>query len=162
MSWPKRLKKQLSRFSMPWLASASPRPRAVSSRMAWGRRVMPTPSSRTSGALSYTRHGRPRWCRAKASVSPPMPPPTIAMSMGRPWWAECSVGDCDGQRSPVTSRRQCGEGARGGGARGGEGKGGEDEVAVLVHGGGPPGVHERARVGLLDDRGTVEHVAAQK
>ena len=45
MSWPKRLKKQLSRFSMPWAASASPRPSAVSSRMPWGSSVMPTPSS---------------------------------------------------------------------------------------------------------------------
>src|SRR5262249_60508007 len=41
-------------------------------------------------------------------------------------------------------------------------RGAEDEVAVLIHGGGPAGVHERARVGLLDDRGTVEHVVAQK
>src|SRR5215471_8792173 len=81
MSWPKRLKKQLSLFSMPCRARVSPRPSALSSRMACGRRVMPTPSSFTSGALSYTRQERPRCWRASASVSPPMPPPTIAMSM---------------------------------------------------------------------------------
>src|SRR5262252_186689 len=153
MSWPKRLKKQLSRFSMPWLASASPSPRAVSSRMAWGRRVMPTPSSRTSGALSYTRQKSPRWCRARARVSPPMPPPTIAMSMCSipPVARESSLGGCDGQRPPAAP---CVSAS----AR----RGAEDEVAVLIHGGGPAGVHERARVGLLDDGGTVEHVVAQK
>src|SRR5215469_4130217 len=90
MSWPKRLKKQLSRFSMPWRASVSPRPSAVSSRMACGSSVMPTPNSFTSGAASYTRQVRPRWCRASASVSPPMPPPMIAMSMSRPSGAQCS------------------------------------------------------------------------
>src|SRR6185369_11975033 len=94
MSWPKRLKKQLSRFSMPWRASVSPRPSAVSSRMPCGSSVMPTPSSFTSGAPSYTRQGMPRWCRASASVSPPMPPPTIAMSIcpiPARWSEDCSA-----------------------------------------------------------------------
>ena len=42
------------------------------------------------------------------------------------------------------------------------GRRGEHEVAVLVHGGGPAGVHERAGVVLLDDRGAVDDIAAQE
>src|SRR4029077_11305172 len=76
MSWPKRLKKQLSAFSIPAASSASPRPSAVSSRMACGNSVMPTPSSFTSGAASYTRQAIPRACRLSARASPQIPPPT--------------------------------------------------------------------------------------
>src|SRR6516165_8259013 len=39
---------------------------------------MPTPSSLISGARSYTRQAMPRSFRLRASVSPQMPPPTIA------------------------------------------------------------------------------------
>ena len=33
---------------------------------------------------------------------------------------------------------------------------------MLVHGGHPARVHERAGIGLLDDRGTVDDIAAQE
>src|SRR5688572_11702027 len=42
---------------------------------------MPTPSSLTSGARSYTRQAMPRLCRFSASDRPAMPPPTMAISL---------------------------------------------------------------------------------
>ena len=50
--------------------------------MACGSRLMPTPSGWISGAASNTRQEMPAWCRLSASVSPPMPPPTISTSDG--------------------------------------------------------------------------------
>src|SRR5262245_59748072 len=80
MSWPKRLKKQLSRLSMPAASTSSATPSAVNSRMACGSSVIPTPSSFTSGARSYTVQGMPRRWRFSASERPQMPPPTMAIS----------------------------------------------------------------------------------
>ena len=54
---------------------------AVNSRMPCGSSVMPTPSSFSSGAASYTRHEMCRAFKFSASVSPQIPPPTMAMSM---------------------------------------------------------------------------------
>src|SRR5882757_8216610 len=65
---------------MACVANASCRPSSLSSRMACGRRLMPTPSGSTSGAVSNTRAEMPAWCRLSASASPPMPPPTIRTS----------------------------------------------------------------------------------
>src|SRR5579884_3473441 len=65
---------------MPAARSSSARPSAVNSRMPCGSSVMPTPSSRISGARSKTRHAMPRRCRFNASVSPQMPPPTMRIS----------------------------------------------------------------------------------
>src|SRR3954467_414483 len=80
MSWPKRLKKQLSAFSMPALSNSSPRPSAVNSRMPCGSSVRPTPSSFISGARSKTRQGMPRLCRLSARVSPQIPAPIMRIS----------------------------------------------------------------------------------
>src|SRR5262245_37153492 len=53
-------------------------PNSVSSRTAWGRRLMPTPSSLTSDAASYTSTSvKPAAWRDSASDSPPIPPPQI-------------------------------------------------------------------------------------
>src|SRR5258708_38680745 len=41
-------------------------------------------------------------------------------------------------------------------------RGAEHEIAVLVDRRGPARVHKRARVGLLDDRGAVDDVAAEE
>src|SRR5262245_46311634 len=38
----------------------------------------------------------------------------------------------------------------------------EHQVGVLVHSGRPARMHERARVVLLDDRGTFDHVAPKE
>src|SRR5688572_9335255 len=36
---------------------------------------MPTPSGRRCCTDSKTRHGTPIWCRVRATLNPPMPPP---------------------------------------------------------------------------------------
>src|SRR5262245_58447945 len=41
---------------------------------------MPTPSGWISGAASKTTQEMPAWWQLSASVSPPMPPPTISTS----------------------------------------------------------------------------------
>src|SRR5262249_39563236 len=61
-------------------ASAGCTPSAVSSRMACGRRLMPTPSGLISDAASNTRQRRPAACSVNASVCPPMPPPMMSTS----------------------------------------------------------------------------------
>src|SRR5262245_1647733 len=48
--------------------------------MPCGSRLMPTPSGWIPGADSNTRQEMPAWCRLSASVSPPIPPPTIRTS----------------------------------------------------------------------------------
>src|SRR5271163_1378146 len=63
---------------MPAASSSSRKPIALSSRIAWGSRVMPTPSGLISGARSYTEQARPRRFKLSASESPQIPPPTIA------------------------------------------------------------------------------------
>ena len=45
---------------------------------------MPTPTGLISGDDSNTRAGMPAFSRVRARVSPPIPPPTISTSMGRP------------------------------------------------------------------------------
>src|SRR5260221_5767135 len=80
MSWPKRLKKTLSSFSMATARSRSSSPSAQSSRIPWGSSVMPTPSSFTWRALSSTRHERPRACMESANARPAIPPPTTMVS----------------------------------------------------------------------------------
>src|SRR3981081_4143212 len=65
---------------MACAASASCRLSSLSSPMACGSRLMPTPSGSTSGAASNTRAEMPAWCRLSASASPPTPPPTIRTS----------------------------------------------------------------------------------
>src|SRR5262245_47049677 len=39
---------------------------------------MPTPSGFSAGTLSNIFAGMPIWCRLRASVNPPMPPPAIS------------------------------------------------------------------------------------
>src|SRR5215207_6322925 len=65
---------------MPFSASASARPSAVSSAMAAGWMLMPTPSGRIRAADYSTTAPMPRACRARAAVSPPMPPPAMTTS----------------------------------------------------------------------------------
>src|SRR5665213_1226042 len=83
MSWPKRLKKQLSTLTMPCRSNSAPMPSSVNSRMAWGNSVMPTPISFTAATRSNTVQAIPRWARLSASASPVMPPPAMAIRMRR-------------------------------------------------------------------------------
>ncbi len=52
--------------------------------MPCGKVLMPTPSSRTSGAASNTVQAMPRWCSISARVNPPTPPPAISTRIHAP------------------------------------------------------------------------------
>src|SRR5260221_14159912 len=80
MSWPYRLKNAASWVSTARRASAGARPSSASTLVACGSRLMPTPTALISGADSNTRQAMPARCSSSASVSPPMPPPTIRTS----------------------------------------------------------------------------------
>src|ERR1700722_4534713 len=67
---------------MPARSSAGIRPRAASSLMAWGRVLMPTPSSRGCSTCSNMVQGMEAACNESAAARPPMPPPTIRTCIG--------------------------------------------------------------------------------
>ena len=58
-------------------SSSGSRPSCARTLMACGSTLKPTPSSRSSGACSNISASMPAWCRQRAVVSPPTPPPTI-------------------------------------------------------------------------------------
>src|SRR5690606_10280566 len=59
-------------------SSRSSRPSRASGPTAWGRQLIPTPSSRISVLRSKISHSIPASCRNRAVVSPPMPAPAIS------------------------------------------------------------------------------------
>src|SRR5581483_2244107 len=63
------------------LDRASSSPSAHSSREAWGKILMPTPTALSSGAASKMRQAMPARCSISPSVRPPMPAPMIRTSM---------------------------------------------------------------------------------
>src|SRR3954469_9506742 len=62
--------------------------------MACGRRLTPTPTALTCGALSNTRQPMPRWASSSASVSPPIPPPTMRTSFTSGVYCEVCLFQC--------------------------------------------------------------------